>query len=71
MRDPSQINGDKPESSNKKRQQDIDSDDDLDADNGIINKADKANDNDSNAMLSPEEAKKQSELAEGVQKIRV
>ena len=71
MRDPKKSNGDNLEKPGKKREQDIDSDDDLDADDNIVNKADKANDNEGNAMLSPEEAKRQSELADGVQKIRV
>ena len=72
MRDPSRTNGDSAkEKGGKKRQPDIDSDDDLDAADDVVIKAEAAEDNDINAMLSPDDARRQGELADGVQKIRV
>ncbi len=67
MRDPSErLNGNKKDKNSKKRR-DMESDDDLDTEL----KAEEAESKDANAMLSPEDAKRQGELAEGVQKIRV
>ena len=68
MRDPSErLNGDKKDKNSKKRR-DVDSDEDVDveakAEEGESSK-------DANALLSPEDAQRQGELAEGVQKIRV
>ena len=48
-----------------------DSDDEIDAEDTVIIRAEKAEEREGDAMLSPEEARKHGELAEGVQKIRV
>lgn len=73
IRDPAergQTNGSKDKSSTK-RQQDVDSDEDIDIkDEGLV-KLEDTESNNADAMLSPEDAKRQGELAEGVQKIRV
>ena len=67
MRDPSErVNGDNTDKKSKKRR-DVDSDDDLEEVKTEEGEASK----DTNAMLSPEDARRQGELAEGVQKIRV
>ena len=68
MRDPTErSNGEKPDKDSKKRR-DFDSDDDLDTED----KAEEAEaSKDANATLSPEDARRQGELAERVQKIRV
>ena len=72
MRDPHDTNGEKIEDKvGKKRQPDSDSDDDVDPADDVLIKAEEAESKDVNAKLSPEDAKKQGELAEGVQKIRV
>ena len=67
MRDPSErLNGDKEKNSRKRR--DVDSDEDVD----VEAKADEGESlKEANALLSPEDAQRQGELAEGVQKIRV
>lgn len=73
LREPSQTNG-SPRKSAKpstKRGADPDSDEDIDGNDDIATKAQQAEDNEANAMLSPDDARKQGELAEGVQKIRV
>ena len=68
MRDPTErLNGDKKDRDNKKRR-DVDSDDDLDLE---VKLEEAEASKDANAMLSPEDARRQGELAEGVQKIRV
>ena len=67
MRDPTErLNGDKYKNSKKRR--DVDSDDDLDPE---VKLEDAEGLRDANAMLSPEDARRHGELAEGVQKIRV
>lgn len=53
-----------------KEDSDMDSDEDEDR-NGKSTKQEDAESQDSNSMLSPEDAKRQGELAEGLQKIRV
>lgn len=53
-----------------KEDSDMDSDDDGDR-TGKTTKQEDAESQDSNSMLSPEDAKRQGELAEGLQKIRV
>lgn len=53
-----------------KEDSDMDSDEDEDR-NAKIAKQEDAESQDSNSMLSPEDAKRQGELAEGLQKIRV
>ena len=70
MRDPDQIRSEKASKRRNSSGYD-DSDDDIDADDTVIIKAERAEEREADAMLSPEEARKQGELAEGVQKIRV
>lgn len=53
-----------------KEDSDMDSDEEEDG-NGKTTKQEDAESQDSNSMLSPEDAKRQGELAEGLQKIRV
>ena len=68
MRDPTErVNGDKKDKTSKKRR-DVDSDDDVDLE---VKPEEGEPSKDANAMLSPEDARRQGELAEGVQKIRV
>ena len=72
MRDPNGPNGEsKKDRAGSKRRTDIDSDDDLDATDDVLIKAEDVESKDADAMLSPEDAKRQGELADGVQKIRV
>ena len=75
FRDPSErndANGRSKDKSSKKSSGDVDSDDDIDLKDEPDIKIEEGGDNpDSNAMLSPEDARRQGELAEGVQKIRV
>ena len=68
MRDPSErSNGDKTDKTSKKRST-MDSDDEIDE--GVkLEEGESAQD--STTLLSPEDARRQGELAEGVQKIRV
>ena len=73
MRDPNEMNGEsKTDKSGKRRQPEIDSDDELDTNDDVVIKAEKAEDNEVNAThLSTDDARRQGELADGVQKIRV
>ena len=72
MRDPSErSNGDKKDKSAKRRQTDVDSDEDLDKDDTEIKFEEGESSKDANAMLSPEDARRQDEVAEGVQRIKV
>ena len=73
MRDSNEINGEPVNKSGRKNRHPStdDSDEDLDAEDTVVIKAEHANERDIDAMLSPEDAKRQGELAEGVQKIRV
>ena len=72
MRDPHETNGERSRGSRKDKAISIDdSDEDIDAEDTVVIKAENANERDTDAMLSPEDAKRQGELAEGVQKIRV
>ena len=70
MRDPGQTSSEKAGKRHNSSGYD-DSDDEIDADDTVIIKAERADEREGDAMLSPEEARKQGELAEGVQKIRV
>ncbi|KAG8525968.1 uncharacterized protein KY384_000730 [Bacidia gigantensis] len=71
MRDPTETNGESNKKSTIKREQDFDSDDEHDNGDAIVVKAEKAGERDADAMLSPEEAKRHGELADGVQNIRL
>lgn len=74
FRDPterSEVNGDKKGKSGKKRQDDADSDDDLDIKTEDVTNAEDVESKETDTNISPEDAKRQKELAEGVQKIRV
>ena len=75
FRDPnekSDPNGASANKGDKKRQNDVDSDDDeVDPKNEVLIKTEGDDMQDANDMLSPEDAKRQAELAQGVQKIRV
>lgn len=55
----------------KKNYDDMDSDDDENNDNPILNKADDEEGKDDDRFLSPDDIKRQGELEEGVRKIRV
>ncbi len=75
FRDPnekSDANGTSAGKASKKRQNDVDSDDDeADINKEVFIKTEGDDIQDTNDMLSPEDAKRQAELAQGVQKIRV
>lgn len=68
MRDPTERSNGEKQGKDSKKRRDFDSDDELETE-------DKAEDaeasKDANATLSPEDARRQGELAERVQKIRV
>ena len=55
----------------KKRSNDEDSDEDVETSKEVLIKTDGDDIQEANGVLSPEDAKRQGELAEGVQKIRV
>lgn len=74
FRDPterSHINGNGKGKMGKKRQDHADSDDDLDIKTEDLTNNEDFESKDANSLLSPEDAKRQKELAEGVQKIKV
>lgn len=76
FRDPNEdpdANGTSTGKAGKRRQNDIDSDDDeeLDGRKEVLIKTEGDDIQDVNGKLSPEDAKRQAELAQGVQKIRV
>ncbi|KAL9099161.1 MAG: hypothetical protein Q9163_005297 [Psora crenata] len=72
MRDPSELNGGEEKHKVGKRQQPYtDSDEDPDREDEILVKAEDAESKDADVMLSPEDARRQGELAEGFQKIRL
>ncbi|KAL9128378.1 MAG: hypothetical protein Q9217_002932 [Psora testacea] len=72
MRDPDEMNGeDKKDNAGKKRQSETDSDDDLDTRDDVVIKAEEAESKDGDATFTPEDARRQGELAEGLQKIRL
>ena len=75
FRDPnekSNANGTSTDKASKKRLNDVDSDDeDVDIKKEVLIKTEGDDILDANGMLSPEDSKRQAELAQGVQKIRV
>ena len=75
FRDPNEspdTNGTHKSKSDKKRPKDVDSDDEeIEAGKEVLIKTEGDDMQESNCMLSPEDAKHQAELASGVQKIRV
>ena len=73
MRDPGERNrrGDTKDKAGKRRQLDEDSDEDVDIVDDVLVKAEDTEDKDADRMLSPEEARKQGELADGLGRIRV
>lgn len=73
FRDPnerSEINGVKNKA-NKKRPNGEDSDEDIEISKEVLIKTEGDDIQEANGLLSPEDARRQGELAEGVQKIRV
>ena len=71
MRDPTETNGEKSGKVGKKRQSDLDSDEEDDARDDVLAKTEDAESKEADADLSPEDLRRQGELADGVQKIRV
>ena len=75
FRDPNgklEINGSSNKKAGKRRQADVDSDDeDFDVNNEVEIKTEGDDIQDANGILSAEDARRQGELAQGVQKIRV
>lgn len=73
MRDPGERSrkSDSKDKTGKRRQVDEDSDEDIDINNDVVNKAEDAEDKDADRLLSPEEARKQGELADGLGRIKV
>ena len=68
MRDPTERSHAEKKDQDSKKRRNVDSDDDLDVE---VKLEDAEASKDTNATLSPEDAKRRGELAEGVQKIRV
>ena len=73
MRDPIEANSSlsAKSSKNKRDASAYDSDEDLDDEATVMVKAQDANEAENEAMMSPEDRRRQGELADGVQKIRV
>ena len=74
FRDPNdraKANGSRADTKSKKRQNDGDSDDDIEVADDTEVKLEDKDPKEAGSLLSPEDLKRQGDLAEGVQKIRV